>query len=76
MRNLLSIVRELQKQRKPLRDELEKIERAIAALDTLSGGKGQRSSGTRRRRQMSAAGRRRIVTAQKVRWARWRAQTD
>ena len=56
--------------------ELEEIDRAIAALRKRIGGRGAasapaetRSSG---RRKMSAAARKRIAAAQKKRWAEYR----
>jgi hypothetical protein len=65
-----SVVSELQKERKRLEDELLRVTAALTAFGKayLRGGK----SG-RKRRTISAAGRKRIAAAQRARWATVRA---
>jgi hypothetical protein len=67
MATLRYVVAQLHQQRKQLTSQLNSLDTAIQALSGLSG------SGTLRRgrRHMSAAGRARIVAAQRARWARW-----
>jgi hypothetical protein len=62
----------LKVENKRLEKELNQIRAAITALQGVSSnsrGIAARLSG----RAMSASGRRRIVAAQKARWAKWRA---
>ena len=56
-----------------LTKELENVRNAIAALTTV-GKNSFRPSRTPQRRHLSPVARRRIVAAQKARWAKWRAQ--
>jgi len=65
MANLAEVLKELQQER-------DRLNRAIAALSPLAARNGHTSmNGARRpRRVISAAGRRRIVEAQRARWAR------
>ena len=53
-----------------LKSERDRLDRAIAALQTSKNG--SRPTISRRKRKMSAAGRRRIAAVQKARWAKWR----
>src|SRR5256885_127593 len=58
-----------------LRDERDRLDKAIAAIDgigTSTRGRppGTRAASGRRRRKMSAAGRARIAAAQRARWAK------
>ena len=72
MANLARVLHELQRQRLGKQAELNRLDQAIAALGKLAGQHtGTRAKGTRR---LSAAARRRIIAAQKARWAKWRAQ--
>ena len=72
MANLARVLHELQRQRLGKQAELNRLDQAIAALGKLAGQhSGARAKGTRR---LSAAARRRIIVAQKARWAKWRAQ--
>lgn len=64
-----TVVSELTVRRNKLAGELQQVEAAIAALRRMRGSK---TSGSKPRRTMSAAGRRRISLAQKSRWAKWR----
>lgn len=59
-----SVVRQLQKERKRLDDELQRVTAALTAF-----GKAY----MRKTRKISAAGRKRIAAAQKARWAKIRA---
>jgi hypothetical protein len=54
--------------------QVRKLDKAISVLRKLDGGgpSGARKS-VGKRRSMSAASRRKIATAQKARWAKWRA---
>ena len=65
-----SVVSELQKERKRLEDELHRVTAALTAFGKvyLRGGKYGR-----RKRTISAAGRKRIAAAQRARWAKVKA---
>jgi hypothetical protein len=54
-----------------LKQERNRLDQAIAALEGLTNGSGIRRSGTRK---ISAAGRARIAAAQRARWARFKAK--
>jgi hypothetical protein len=60
MKHMSVVVQQLKKERVHVQQQLQRIDDALAAL-------GSSSNGTR---EMSAAGRRRISLAQKVRWAK------
>jgi hypothetical protein len=66
-----SVVSELQKERRRIEDELHRVTAALTAFGSvyLQAGK----SG-RKKRTISAAGRRRIAAAQRARWAKIRAK--
>jgi len=66
MNNLTLVLNELEKERSRLTSNLEKLHNAISALNGVG------VNGTRRK--MSAAGRARIVAAQRARWARVKGQ--
>jgi hypothetical protein len=73
MTDLTAVIRDLEKQRASIAAKLQSIETAVSALK----GKGRnnvasRAISARPRRVMSASARRRIVAAQKARWAKWR----
>lgn len=72
MVNIRIVVSQLQREQKRLNAELRNVEQAIQALESMNGG--GRGKTLRRTRNMSAAGRRRIIAAQRARWAKWRAQ--
>jgi hypothetical protein len=69
-----SVVGLLQKERKRLEDELHRVTAALTAFGKvyMHGSKPQ-AAATRKKRMISAAGRKRIVAAQKARWAKVRA---
>ena len=61
---------------KDLEQERSRLDQAIKVLGTLVGRNNRRSSRTRAnrpRRTLSVAARRRIATAQRARWAKWKA---
>jgi hypothetical protein len=65
MANLKNVVQLLEQERRRLMTQVQKIEAAVYALDSMSMGR----SG-RKRRTMSAAARRKIGAAQRARWAK------
>jgi hypothetical protein len=65
-----SVVSQLQKERTRLDDELHRVTAALTAFGEVYL-RGRKSS--RRKRAISAAGRKRIAAAQRARWARVRA---
>ena len=79
MSKFTRVLSELQSERKRAESELSRIDNAISALRGLAGGRGAgrnhstRTFGSRGRRQLSAAARRRISMAQKARWAKYKA---
>jgi len=64
MANLSGVVSQLKKERERVHRDVERIDAALAALDSSTNGT---------RSHMSAAARRRISLAQKARWAKQRA---
>jgi hypothetical protein len=75
MTDLTAVIRDLENQRANIAAKLQSVETAVYALKG-KGGKNAagRAMGARPKRVMSAAARRRIVAAQKVRWAKWRKE--
>jgi hypothetical protein len=72
MPNFQNIVSELQSQRNQLQAELQTLDEAIGVLEQLNG-RGTRNGASRAAgssRHLSAAGRARIVAAQRARWAK------
>ena len=69
MSNLAKIVSDLQTQRKQVLQDLTKLDAALAALQGTAGAKLRKP-----RRALSAAARRKIATAQRARWAKWKMQ--
>ena len=68
-----SVVDQLQRERTRLQDELHRVTAALTAFGQVYlEGRGSRAT-SRKKRTLSAAGRRRIAAAQKARWARVRA---
>ena len=69
-----SVVSQLQKERTRLEGELHRVTAALTAFGkAYMRGSKPRPAATRKKRTISAAGRRRIVAAQKARWAKFRA---
>jgi len=73
MANLSQLVIDLEGQRKQAKNDLDRLDAAIATLRKLSGGSTSSGAG-RGRRRLSAAARKRIADAQKARWAKWKQQ--
>ena len=71
-----SVVSQLQKERTRLEDELHRITTALVAFGNvyMRGGQSKAAVTTRKRRIISAAGRKRIAAAQRVRWAKIKGQ--
>jgi hypothetical protein len=65
-----SVISELQKERKRLEDELHRVAAALTAFGKVYLRAGKSS---RKKRTISAAGRKRIAAAQRARWAKIRA---
>jgi len=65
-----SVVNELQKERTRLEDELHRVSAALTAFGKAYLREGKSS---RKKRTISAAGRKRIAAAQRARWAKIRA---
>lgn len=69
-----SVVGQLQKERQRLEDQLLRVTAALTAFGKVyAQGSKPRPAATRKKRTISAAGRRRIAAAQKARWAKIRA---
>jgi len=74
MDNLSQIISGLQSENKRLEGELKRVRGAIAVLRKLNGKGGASITTLRPRRILSAAARKRIAQAQKIRWAKWKAK--
>jgi len=71
-----SVVSQLQKERTRLEEELHRVTAALTAFGKVyMYGTPKAAVKTRKQRTLSAAGRKRIVAAQKARWAKVRAST-
>jgi len=69
-----SVVSQLRKERTRLEDELHRVTSALAAFGKVyMHGSKPKAAATRKKRTISAAGRRRIAAAQRARWAKVRA---
>jgi hypothetical protein len=72
MGNVSLIVKQLKKERDKVEKQLSGLNAALAAfVGTYHGAK---PTPTRKRRKISAAGRKRIAAAQRARWAKIRAK--
>jgi len=73
MGNLSGVIKQLNGERKRLEDELHRVTAALTAFGRvyLHGTK-PKAIVTRKKRTISAAGRRRIAAAQRARWAKVR----
>ena len=67
VKKLIGVVQQLKAERNRAAKEVERLDEALAALDGSYGKRAGRGS------RMSAAGRARIVAAQKARWAKVKA---
>jgi hypothetical protein len=74
MTNLTGVIRQLQMERQRVQGEMERLNAALAALGSLGGpeGKAKHSRAPKVRRPMSAAARKKIAAAQRLRWAKWK----
>ena len=72
MPNLEKVVKSLISEQKTLQGKLSQVEAAISALRGMS--HNGRSAGTRPKRVLSVAARRRIAAAQRARWAKYKQQ--
>ena len=70
---LAETLRTLKGERAQVRTKLSALDKAIAVMQEL-GGTNLPSNGRRKKRTLSAAGRRRIAAAQKLRWAKVRRE--
>jgi len=79
MSNLANVVQQLKKERNQAQLRVERLGQALKALTGLGGlrgnapGVGRTDKSRLKRRTMSAAARKRIATAQRARWAKWKA---
>jgi hypothetical protein len=72
MGNMSKVVKQLSKERTRLTDELHRVTAALTAFGKVYMGGGQIT--TRKKRTISAAGRKKIAAAQRARWAKIRAK--
>jgi hypothetical protein len=70
VKGLVSVVLQLREQRTNLANNLKHVDAALSVLSKLNGGKIHAEP----RRTLSASARKKIAAAQKLRWARVRAQ--
>jgi hypothetical protein len=69
-----AVVNQLQKERTRLEDELHRVTAALTAFGNVYlHGKSKAATTIRKKRTLSAAGRKRIAAAQRARWAKVRA---
>jgi hypothetical protein len=74
MTNLTGVIRKLRQERQRVHGEMERLDAALAALGGLGSpeGKAKRSRAPKVRKTMSAAARKKIAAAQRLRWAKWK----
>ena len=72
---LQSVASQLQKERARLENELHRVTAALTAFGKVyvNSSKPKAASATRKKRTISAAGRKRIAAAQRARWAKIKA---
>jgi len=75
MADLDAVLEQLQKERKRAVGELRQLEKVIAELSKVTARSMQASYSSGKKRQLSAAARERIASAQRARWAKVRAQS-
>jgi len=74
MANLSGVVKQLSKERQRLEDELHRVTAALTAFGRVyMHGSKPKAVATRKKRTISAAGRRKIAAAQRARWAKVKA---
>ena len=69
-----SVVSQLQRERTRLEDELHRITTALVAFGNVYMHGSPKAAATRKKRTISAAGRKRIAAAQRARWAKIKGQ--
>jgi hypothetical protein len=72
MANLDKVVKSLLAEQRTLQSKLSQVEGAISALRGM--GQNGRGAGSRPKRVLSVAARRRIAAAQRARWAKYKQQ--
>ena len=74
MPKLSGLVAELRTERVRAQMQVEQLDAALAALGGLgrANGRSPRDRAVKKRRPMSAAARKRIAAAQRLRWAKWK----
>jgi hypothetical protein len=72
MGNVSKIVKQMKKEREKVEKQLSALNLALSAFVATYYGNGAKP--TRKKRTMSAAGRRKIAAAQRARWAKVRAK--
>jgi len=71
-----NVLQQLRSEHKQAQTAVEKLRQAISAIEGLNGNSaGISVNGTRPKKTMSAAGRRRIAQAQRARWAKFKKQS-
>ena|SRR5271157_5684628 len=69
-----TVVQQLEHERTRLETELHKVSAALTAFGRAYLGGAKLGQARGKRRTISAAGRKRIVAAQRARWAKWKAK--
>lgn len=75
MASLDNVLRLLREERDQAQSEIGKLQSAISTIESLTG-RVRGVNGTRPKRTMSAAARRRIAQAQRARWAKQRSKAN
>lgn len=76
MNNFDNVLQQLRVEQKQAQVTVENLQKAIVAIEGLNGrGAGNTANGTRPKRTMSAAARKRIAEAQRARWAKFKKQS-
>jgi hypothetical protein len=76
MADLDAVLEQLKKERKRAEVELKQLEKVIAQLSKVRSNSPSSGSGKGMKRQLSSAARERIAAAQRMRWAKVRAQSE
>ena len=76
MVNFVNVLQQLRAEQEQAQAAVEKFGKAISAIEGLNGtGASNTNNGTRVKRTMSPAARRRIAEAQRARWAKFKKQS-
>jgi len=73
MPNLSGIVQQLKTLRDRAQKEVERLNAALMALGNLGNRNSKQGRTGNKRKPLSAAARKKIATAQRARWAKWKA---